>query len=73
MSASITVDDEVVIQNMRVLSGVPLIPFTYLEKGNLIFIADAASQEELPYYDRFGEAFTLMYFTQAELEEIRDA
>lgn len=73
MAASVTVDDEVVVQNMRVLSGVPMIPFTYLEKGNLIFIADASSQEEIPYYDSFGEAFTLMYFTQAELEELRDA
>ncbi|MCW8965363.1 MAG: hypothetical protein OQK82_01550 [Candidatus Pacearchaeota archaeon] len=73
MAASVTVDDEVVVQNIRVLSGVPLIPFTYLEKGNLIFVADASSQEEIPYYSGFGESFTLVYFTQSELEELRNA
>lgn len=69
MAASITRNDVVLITGMRIVSGFFIIPFKYLESGNF---AITTENEEYPDYRRFGIDQFLAYFTQEELDNIRE-
>lgn len=49
-------------------AGSLLIPYLYLESGNFVFLT---ATDELPYYTKFGITQSLVYLTQAELDELR--
>ena len=70
MSASITRDGVVLISNVRVTAGTPLLPYRYQEAGNFIMTTDG---EALPYYDQFGVTQFLVYLTADELAAYREA
>jgi len=68
MVVSLTRNNEIILSNMRVVAGQPVIPYKYLENGNFIFLTD---DEELPFYTQFGISQRLLYVTIAELEGFR--
>ena len=67
MVCDVSINNSVVITGLRVVSGSPLIPFKYLENGNLIFVT---ANEEEPFYTEFGETQFLYAATQSELEAL---
>jgi len=68
--ASITRDDELLIENSRATAGTFLLPYEYLEgdTGNFLFVVQ---NELIPYYTNFGITQALLYFTAAEVEAAR--
>ena len=70
MSASITRDGVVLISNVRVTAGTPLLPYRYQEAGNFIMTTDG---EAIPYWDQFGVTQFLVYLSAAELAAYRGA
>lgn len=70
LSASITRDGQTLFNGLRVVAGVPLIPYSYLENGNFIFTTE---DEELPVYTKFGSTQALYYLTMAEIGALRNA
>jgi hypothetical protein len=64
MVADITIDDAVILSATRVLAGEPLIPYGYLEQGNLVMLTDA---DALPDYPQFGATQFLFYMSAAEI------
>lgn len=70
MSADISIDDQLIIEGLRVVGGFPLIPYKYLEGdgGNFIFLTELG---DLVYWDQFGITQSLLYFSAEELEVIR--
>lgn len=61
---SLTRDNVVLLTNLRVVAGTPLIPYTYLEQGNFIFLTE---NDALPDYRQFNITQFLVYLTPAEL------
>lgn len=70
MSASITRDGVVLISNVRVTAGTPLLPYRYQESGNFIMTTDG---EAIPYWDQFGITQFLVYLSAAEVAAYRGA
>lgn len=64
MVADVTVDGEVVLLASRIVAGTPLIPYRYLEAGNLLLLTDDG---QLPDYAQFGVTQTLVYLSAAEI------
>lgn len=73
MTATIVRDGVTIVANTRVLPGVPLIPFDYLENGNFIFVNDMTVLSEFPYYSDFVSKYNLIFFTSSELEVLKNA
>lgn len=69
-SVTITLNNILLIENVRTVAGQLIIPYTYLEKsvGNFIFLTQ---NFELPFYTQFGTTQSLVYVTDAELQAIR--
>lgn len=65
---SVSRDDVVLFQGLRVVAGSPLIPYRYQEAGNFIF---TTVDDAFPFYQEFGVTQSLLYFTAAELETLR--
>lgn len=70
MSASVGINGEAVIDNMRVVAGSAIIPSEYEEAGNFMFVTQ---NQELPDYTQFNTTQVLLYYTAAELEAFRTA
>ena len=68
MSASITRAGVKLISGSRIVAGMPLLKYEYLENGNFILITN---NEEIPYYTRFGIDQFLIFVSQSEIEAIR--
>ncbi len=70
-SVSLTLNNTIIMQNMRVVAGTLIIPAEYQEhqSGNFLF---ATRNFELPVYTQFGTTQTLLYFTNAELMAQRE-
>lgn len=68
MAASITRNNAVIIEGIRMVAGSPVIPAQYQEDGNFLMITNGF---ELPYYTGFGVQQFLVYFTAAEMEALR--
>lgn len=64
MVADVTVDGEVVLLASRIVAGTPLIPYRYLEAGNLLLLTDNG---QLPDWSQFGLTQTLVYLSTAEI------
>lgn len=69
MSVSITRDDIILVENIRMVAGTPLIPFKYLQEGNFFLITES---QELPYYTQFGVTQQLVYLTIDEVNALID-
>lgn len=70
MAVDISIDDEVILKGHRVVGGLPLIPYKYLEGdgGNFVFLTELG---DIVYWDQFNSTQFLLYITVAELEVIR--
>lgn len=70
MSVDISIDDELILEGLRVVGGYPLIPYKYLEDdgGNFIFLTELG---DIVYWDQFGITQSLLYFSAEELGVIR--
>lgn len=68
MSASVVRDGETLVDNVRLVSGTPVLPYRYQEQGNF---ALTTLDEELPYYTAFGITQFLVYLNDAELAALR--
>jgi len=68
MSMSVVRDDVVIVSNVRLVSGSPVLPYRYQERGNFVLTTVA---EELPYYPAFGVTQFLVYLSDAEVSELR--
>jgi hypothetical protein len=64
MIADIAINGETVILGTRVLAGEPIIPYEYLQDGNLVL---STLENELPYWELFGVSQTLLYLTNEEM------
>lgn len=68
MSVSMARDGAQVIENLRAVAGMRLIPSRYEEAGNFAFVT---ANHELPDYRLFGVSQSLLYAGPAELAAIR--
>ncbi len=70
MSATISINDEVIVSGSRVFADVPLIPYFYLEGdgGNFLFSTEA---DAIPDFEQFDVTQFLFYLTAAEVESAR--
>lgn len=65
MAADVSVDGDLILSAVRLLAGTPLIPFAYLEQGNLIFVTEGAD----PDWREFGRSQQLVYLTEADIAD----
>lgn len=68
MSASISMNDTILIENVRITAGTFLLPYRYQENGNFIFFN---MNDEIIYYPNFGSTQTLAYLSPADLGYLR--
>ncbi len=68
MSVSLALNGSQVIENIRAVAGMRLIPSRYEEAGNFVFIT---ANNQLPDYLLFNVNQTLLYFSAAQLAAIR--
>lgn len=64
MCCDLTINNEVILSGMRLVSGSPIIPYEYLQNGNFFLIT---LNDEIPFYDQFNATQFLIYYTQAEI------
>jgi hypothetical protein len=70
MSSTISLNNEVLQQGMRILPGQFLLPFRYEENGNFILLT---ADDKYPDYRDFGITQFLYYASAIELIAIRQA
>jgi hypothetical protein len=70
MAVDIIRNQVLIVTGMRAEANYPLIPYPYLEQGNLFFIT---RDDEYPWYERFNIDQNLFYLTQEEVEALRNA
>ena len=68
MSVSISINDVVIIENVRATAGTFLLPYLYEENGNLLFLNTG---EDLIYYTNFSSTQQLVYFSTDDLNYLR--
>lgn len=71
MAVDIVRDNVILQTGARVVSGEPLLPYAWQEKGNFVFTT--STQEVYPYYTNFSITQFLIYTSPAELLEIQNA
>lgn len=69
LAVDIIRNDVVIVTGMRAVSGTPLIPYTYLEDGNFIFITQ---NDQYPNWRLLGINQFLLFASQAELDALRN-
>lgn len=70
MIFDLSLNDLTILSGQRIVSGSPLIPYSYLSgRGNFIMLTDA---DEIPYWDKFGVTQQLIYASAEEIEELPD-
>lgn len=68
MAVSLALNGNQVIQNLRAVAGMRLIPSQYEEAGNFVFVT---ADYQMPDYYLFNTSQSLLYFSAAELTAIR--
>jgi len=68
MSATVTINDVLVVSGARVVAGFPILNYRYLEQGNFVILT---ANDELPDYTQFGITQNLFYASQVELDVLR--
>ena len=69
VSATVTRDNVAIVSGQRVVAGEPIIPYRYLEDGNL---AITTLNDEVPDWTQFGSTQFLVYASVEELRGLRD-
>lgn len=67
MSISLSRNNVQILSGCRLVAGQLIIPYPYLEDGNLSLITE---NDEYPYYTSFGITQFLVYASQSEIEAI---
>jgi hypothetical protein len=67
--ADIMMDNVVVLQGVKCLPNMPIIPYQYFENGNFFFVTE---NEEYPDYTKFNVSQSLVYLTPDEMVTYRD-
>lgn len=70
MVVDASIDLVPVITGHRLGAGVPFLPYKYIEEGNFMIVTE---DDELPYWDKFGDTQTLFYIGPEEIEVLRNA
>jgi hypothetical protein len=70
MCVTLTRDGVVLVSGSRVTGGTPLLPYRYLESGEGNFLV-TVDNEEIPYWDQFGNTQFLVYLSAEELAVFR--
>lgn len=70
MSCTIIRNDISLVSNVRIVSGSPIIPYRYLESGNFVLLTQ---NDDYPDYTQFGSSQSLVFVTQSEIDELRNA
>lgn len=68
VAVTLTRDGVLVIENLRAVAGMRIIPSKYQEDGNFVIVT---TNFEIPEYAKFGVSQYLVYASAAELEELR--
>lgn len=68
MSASITINDIIKIENVRCTAGTFLLPYLYEEFGNFLFFN---LNNEIIFYPNFGSTQSLVYISPDDLNYLR--
>lgn len=68
MVATVSRGEVTLISNSRIMPFGPIIPYPYLETGNL---AITTENDEIPYYTAFGATQFLYYVTEEEVGQLR--
>lgn len=70
MSCTVSLNDTVLLDNVRMCAGTPLIVYERLEdeQGNFVFVTE---NEELPRYQAFGTTQQLIHLTAEEVASAR--
>lgn len=66
MVADVSIDGEAIVTGQRIVAGEPIIPYFYLQNGNLIV---STLNDELPCWEEFGSSQALLYLTDAEMAD----
>jgi len=70
MSVDMSINLVPVITGHRIGAGIPFLPYKYIEDGNFMIVTE---NDELPYWDKFGDTQTLFFVSADEIEAIRNA
>ena len=68
MSFTLIRNEVLLFTNLRIVAGVPFIPYRYLETGNFLI---ETQNNCIPYYDQFGITAFLLYFSPSEVVAAR--
>lgn len=67
ITVDVLIDGEVVLEGIRAVAGTPIIPYRYLEYGNILFITE---NDEYPNWRLFNSSQRLVYLTPDEIGEL---
>lgn len=70
MASSVAINNVQITANLRIVPSIFLLPYRYLENGNFLITTEDENQEYADWR-RFGLGQTMVFATQAELNEIR--
>lgn len=68
ISVTLTLNGSIVIENMRAVGGMRIIPSIYEEAGNFVIVT---ANFEIPDYTKFGVTQQLIYVSATELAALR--
>jgi hypothetical protein len=68
MAVTISRDSVLLVENLRVVAGTPLLPYAYQEAGNFVLVTQDG---DLPDYTQFGVTQALLYVTPDEIAALR--
>lgn len=68
MAVTISRDSVLLVENLRMVAGTPLLPYAYQEEGNFVL---QTLDGDLPDYTMFGVSQSLLYVTADEIAALR--
>lgn len=68
MSCSVTRNDVLIIENVRITAGTFIFPYEYQEAGNFVFLN---LNDDLIYYTNFGTTQNMFYLAEQDLINVR--
>jgi hypothetical protein len=70
VTITITINENLIVNNVRIVPSTKLINYFYLENGNFYFLTE---NDDYPDYNLFGISQFLIFASTSELEAIRNA
>lgn len=68
MAVTISRDSVLLVENLRIVAGTPLLPYAYQEAGNFVL---TTQDGDLPDFAQFGVTQALLYVTADEIAALR--